>query len=71
MPDGDTKVNPKVHAGAAPAGVGGGGAAVLLIWLLQVAFNVPEASFTPERVVALTGACAWLGGYLGGWLKSS
>lgn len=63
-------INPKVHAGAATAGVGGGVAAVLLIWAMQAA-GVPEAQFTPDRVAAITGACAWLGGYVGGYLKAA
>lgn len=63
-------ISPKVHTGAATAGVGGGVAAILLIWIMQAA-GVPETQFTPERVTAITGACAWLGGYLGGYLKSA
>ena len=64
------EISPKVHVGAASAGVGGGVAAVLLIWIMQAA-GIPEAQFTPDRVAALTGACAWLGGYLGGYLKGA
>lgn len=63
-------INPKVHTGAASAGVGGGFAAILLIWLMQ-ALGVPAEQFTPERIVALTGACAWAGAYIGGYLKSA
>lgn len=63
-------ISAKVHTGAASAGVGGGAAAVLLIWIMQWV-GVPEAQFTPERVVALTGALAWAGGYLGGYFKAS
>ena len=64
----ENKISAKVHTGAASAGVGGGFAAVLLIWIMQAA-GVPEAQFTAERVVALTGALAWVGGYIGGYLK--
>lgn len=62
-------ISPKVHVGAASAAVGGGSAAVLLIWVMQGAFGMAEAQFTPERVAALTAACAWIGGYIGGYLK--
>lgn len=60
-------INKKVHAGALGGG-GGSVAAVLLIWVMQAA-GVAEAQFTPERVVALTGACAFAGSYLGGYFK--
>jgi hypothetical protein len=63
-------INPKVHAAAATATVGGGTAAVLLIWVMQDLMGIPEAKFTPDRVAALTGALAWAGGYIGGYLKS-
>lgn len=66
----ENKIDPKVHAGAASAGAGGSFAAVLLVWALQ-AMGVPEAQFTPDRVIAITGACAWLGGYIGGYLKKN
>lgn len=69
MPD-ETRINPKVHVGSASAGLGGGGAAVLLIWIMQ-SMGIAEAQFTPERVAALTGLCAWAGGYIGGYLKSA
>ena len=69
--DSENKISPKVHSGAASAAVGGGSAAVLLIWLLQSVVGVPEAQFTPDRVVALTSVLAWIGCYIGGYLKSS
>lgn len=71
MPE-DTKpqpISPKVHVGAASGGLGGSSAAVLLIWIMQAA-GIPEAQFTPERVAALAGLCAWIGVYIGGYYKS-
>lgn len=65
------KIAPKVHASAATAGIGGGAAAVLLMWVMQDVIGIPEAKFTPDRVAALTAALAWLGGYVGGYLKSN
>lgn len=70
MPE-DNKISPKVHAAANSAGFGGAGAAVLVIWIMMDGLGIPEAKFTPDRVVALTGLCAWIGGYVGGWLKSA
>lgn len=67
MPD---PINPKVHASSATAAVGGGSAAILLIWIMQAA-GIPEAQFTPDRVAALTAAMAWVGGYIGGYIKSA
>ncbi len=64
-------VNPKVHAGAASAGVGGSVLAVLLIWIMQDGLGMSELSFTAERVAAITGACAWATGYVGGYLKKA
>lgn len=61
-------ISPKVHSSSITAGFSGAGAAVGVIWLMQ-ALGVPEAQFTPERVAFLAGACATVGGYLGGYFK--
>lgn len=63
-------VNPKVTAGAVGGAVGGGAAAVILIWLLQDSFGIPESSFTAERVVALTAIISGIFSFLSGWLKT-
>ena len=64
------KINPKVHSASISGGAGGGAVAVILVWIMQ-AMGVPEAQFTPERIVALTSLCGVGASYIGGYFKSA
>jgi len=64
------KISAKVHVGAASGGVGGGTFAIVLVQILRNV-GVPEIWFTPELMILLTGACSYVGTYIGGYLKSA
>lgn len=66
------KIEPKVHASALSAGIGGytvGKALAVLIMHYLVGATPPEVKFAIEFLVEAAATVA--GGYLGGYLKQS
>ena len=66
-----SEINPKVHAQAIGGTIGGGTLAVLLLWILQDGLGMSPASFTADRVVAITALCTGMVGWLSGYMKKS
>ena len=65
-------INPKVHASALSAGVGGysvGKAITVLFMHYVVGATPPEVAFAIEFLIE--AACTVAGGYIGGYFKSA
>lgn len=66
------KIEPKVHASALTAGIGGytiGKAVAVIVMHYIVGATPPEVKFAIEFIIE--AACTVAGGYVGGYVKSS